>query len=353
VSWSTGAHSGIIERAFARPSADSARDVLAHVLDRLGDAPVDPARATGYRLLRVGLGTSAWYDVDGEGDGHAIVGSHERCDVTLPVGPDVALRHLLVTCAPAPAPEGATTKPVLGLRILDLKTSLPFFLDNEEPLYSAIVSGAFSLRVGVHVICGFPLGSVRPAMTPLVLPDALVALQPPAEAPPRPANDDLAPHTLSNDSVVIPRQSDDRPIAHSPYRDAKSWRSPTVTPCRPITQIQDLVGVVRDESRVRVTLERSGMGASLELPVSALETGVLLGRAQNCLDGGLRRVLCESISRAHVLLLKRGDGFFAFDLATTNGTRVEGKRVRSIELLSTGVTIEMAKKVTLRWHSRG
>lgn len=101
-----------------------------------------------------------------------------------------------------------------------------------------------------------------------------------------------------------------------------------------------------------MTLERGGMGASVELPVEALEAGVLLGRALNCFDGGLRRIFCEAISRAHVLLFHDRDDVFAFDLCSTNGTRVGGQRIRRHRLSEGGTTLELGKKVVFRWHRR-
>ncbi len=94
------------------------------------------------------------------------------------------------------------------------------------------------------------------------------------------------------------------------------------------------------------------MGASVELPVDALDAGVLLGRALNCFDGGLRRIFCEAISRAHVLLVHDRDDVFAFDLCSTNGTRVGGQRIRRHRLSDAGSTLELGKKVIFRWHRR-
>ena len=120
----------------------------------------------------------------------------------------------------------------------------------------------------------------------------------------------------------------------------------------PVSQIHDLLGPSSSTNHVRVTLERGGMGASVELPTEALDAGVLLGRALNCFDGGLRRIFCEAISRAHVLLVRDHDDVFAFDLCSTNGTRVAGQRIRRYRLSDAGSTLELGKKVSFRWHRR-
>jgi len=61
---------------------------------------------------------------------HAIVGRHDQCDVMLRTGLELSLRHLIVTVVPlADAP---------ALRILDLHTSVPFFLDDDVPRRSVV-----------------------------------------------------------------------------------------------------------------------------------------------------------------------------------------------------------------------
>jgi hypothetical protein len=124
----------------------------------------------------------------------------------------------------------------------------------------------------------------------------------------------------------------------------------TIVPSAPVSQIQELIGPSASPNHVRVTLERGGMGASVEISVEALDAGVLLGRALNCFDGGLRRIFCEAISRAHVLLVRDHGEVHAFDLCSTNGTRVGGQRIRRHRLNDSGTTLELGKKVIFRWR---
>ncbi len=152
---------------------------------------------------------------------------------------------------------------------------------------------------------------------------------------------------------VSPRTASTRPIGVRPTRAAPNASElSSFIPSAPVSQIQDLLGPSASPNHIRVTLERGGMGASVELPSDALDTGVLLGRALNCFDGGLRRIFCEAISRAHVLLVRDTDGVFAFDLCSTNGTRVAGQRIRRYRLTDGGTTLELGKKVVFRWHRR-
>ena len=100
-------------------------------------------------------------------------------------------------------------------------------------------------------------------------------------------------------------------------------------------------------NHVQVTLEHRGEAASVELSSEALDAGVLLGRADNCFNGGLGRVFDEAISRTHLLLLRDRSGIFAFDLASTNGTRVNGSRIRRFRVPEGGGTLELGKRIRL------
>jgi hypothetical protein len=193
-------------------------------------------------------------------------------------------------------------------------------------------SGSFAIRLGRHVICGFPLGDASDSFLPEP-PTGSVTLGHSTSAVPA-----LSLMLVKSDAPLLARRRVGEPF--------------TITPSAPVSQIQDLVGPSLSPNHVRVTLERGGMGASVEIPTAALEAGVLLGRALNCFDGGLRRIFCDAVSRAHVLLLADQGEVFALDLCTTNGTRVAGRRIRRYRLAGEGATLELGKKVLFRWHRR-
>jgi hypothetical protein len=73
-----------------------------------------------------------------------------------------------------------------------------------------------------------------------------------------------------------------------------------------------------------LALESTRGSVTTRLSSAAIDTGVLVGRAPKC-NAALRNLLHAGISRVH-LLLRRG---VAYDLASTQGTFVSGKRVRS------------------------
>ena len=307
-------------------SRDAMRAIYERARDLVPEGSIAHQAVRGYRLLRALDGNVSWVDIRISGDGYAVLGSHDRCDLVLGEDAGIWLRHLLATCVRLP--DGG-----VGVRLIDLKTDVPFYLEDDAPQWSVIASGPFAIRLGRHVICGFPLGDSSDAFLP----------EPPTAAL---TTGHSASSAVSAQSFPMLVKSD------APPARRRVGEPFTITPSAPVSQIQDLVGPSLSPNHVRVTLERGGMGASVEIPSAALEAGVLLGRALNCFDGGLRRVFCDAVSRAHVLLLADQGEVFALDLCTTNGTRVAGRRIRRYRLAGEGATLELGKKVLFRWHRR-
>jgi hypothetical protein len=331
--------------AAERPRVDleTMRGIYARARDLLPEGPLARERVQGYRLVRVLDRNISWVDVrivQGSGsDGYAVLGSHDRCDLVLSSDSGVWLRHLAAICV-------RLDDDVIGLRLIDLKTDLPFFLDDETPRWSITATGPFAMRLGRHVVCGFPIGPAtgEEPVSPPALKGA-VSTSPGSNALERRFNDAAATGVI--ESLLTSGGELPVPAVHvaPPLQEITSF-----VPSAPVSQIQDLLGPSASPDHVRVTLERGGMGASVELPADALEAGVLLGRALNCFDGGLRRIFCEAISRAHVLLVRDHGEVHAFDLCSTNGTRVGGQRIRRHRLNDSGTTLELGKKVIFRWR---
>jgi hypothetical protein len=318
-----------------RPRVDleTMRSIYGRARDLLPEGPPARDRVQGYRLVRVLDRNISWVDVRIGGDGYAVLGSHDRCDLVLSSDSGIWLRHLVAICV-------RLEDDSVGLRLIDLKTDLPFFLDDDAPQWSVTASGPFAMRLGRHVVCGFPIG---PA----------IADEAPSPAPERRGismreagrTRDAGETGVLDTGVAMSEPV--RPVASPIPAELSSF-----IPSAPVSQIQDLLGPNVSPDHVRVTLERGGMGASVELPTEALDAGVLLGRALNCFDGGLRRIFCEAISRAHVLIVRERGEVHALDLCSTNGTRVSGQRIRRHHLGDTGATLELGKKVLFRWHRR-
>jgi hypothetical protein len=308
-------------------SRETMRAVYERARDLVPDLPIAPQDVRGYRLLRALDGNVSWVDIRIGGDGYAVLGSHDRCDLVLGDDAGIWLRHLLASCVRLP--DGS-----LGVRMIDLKTDIPFYLEDDAPQWSVTASGPFAIRLGRHVVCGFPLGETSSLGSEPQIGAAALDAAPPSGAAPA----QTFPSLIRIDTPPPVRRRVGDPF--------------TIVTSAPVSQIQDLIGPGTSENHVRVTLERGGMGASVEIPTAALESGVLLGRALNCFDGGLRRIFCDAVSRAHVLLLADQGEVFALDLCTTNGTRVAGRRIRRYRLTSDGATLELGKKVLFRWHRR-
>jgi FHA domain len=266
--------------ADARPLVDSATMARVYAEARSLRASEPLARVQGYRLVRALDRNVAWCDIPAEGDGYAVLGSHNACDLVLSNDAGVWLRHLAAICV-------RLADDRVGLRLIDLKTDMPFFLDDDTPRWSVLARGPFAMRIGRHIVCGFPTGEGPVART--------------------------------------------EPVACGPVLRLGPSGSTTSSP-NPL---------------LRLTIRDGSMGASVELASEALDTGLLIGRGLNCFDGGLRRVLGDSISRAHVLLLRDQGDILAFDLCSGNGTRAAGQRVRRQRLSDAGPTLELGKMVTL------
>ena len=318
--------SGVLDRP--RVDLETMRGVYGRARDLMPEEPPARERVQGYRLVRVLDRNISWVDVRIGGEGYAVLGSHDRCDLVLSNDSGIWLRHLAAICV-------RLDDDSVGLRLIDLKTDLPFFLDDESPRWSIIASGPFAMRLGRHVVCGFPIGPLtgdEPTSSPSR-----------KHSSPRRELDAAATGVL--ETAALQSSLEENVVAARAPSEITSF-----LPSAPVSQIQDLLGPVPSPQHVRVTLERGGMGASVELPADALDAGILLGRALNCFDGGLRRIFCEAISRAHVLLLRDQGDVFAYDLCSTNGTRVSGQRIRRHRLSDVGTTLELGKKVVFRWR---
>jgi hypothetical protein len=245
-------------------------------------------RAQGYRLVAVHDRHVSWVDIR-LGDGYAVLGSHPKCDLVLSDDAGMWHRHLAAIAA-------SLEDDCVGVRLVDLKTDVPFFLEDDTPRVSALARGRFAMRLGGYVVCGFPV----------IFLDALRG-------------------GAANDGAV--------------------QAVPVAEPAPALGPLRDLAP--KSPGPTRLILARGALGAAVEVPAEALDEGVILGRSLHCFDAGLRRVLSDdAISGAQLLLLRTGLELFAYDLCSTNGTFVAGQRVRRHRVTSAEPTLELGKKVT-------
>jgi hypothetical protein len=327
-------------------------------------APQQPgAKSRGYRLFW-GRGPEhiAFLDLP-VGERYAILGRHHCCDAVLAEDPEVSLRHLLA--AAVCLDDGS-----VALRVLDLRGSMPFFLDDEQPHRSMVASGPVVLRLGRYVIAATPFDE-------LAAPDP-ISRAPAGESAPDHASRTAAYGTPGFAASATSAQAEAArswlprtfrtDAAAPPPRSVRPQRATHVTlmpPAAELGQPREIEPPIfgdrpaADEALSsdggRITVERGGRGASIEVSAAELDLGLIIGRADKCTDGGIRAVLNEWVSRAHLLILREGRKIHAFDLCSMNGTYQDSRMIRHVTLSERGVALNLgsASGVLLRWHGAG
>lgn len=330
-----------------RPEVDDTAAARAYDRARahLASLPATPAAAEGYRIFWARGEEVGHRDVGP--DDYAIVGRHSACDVALPGAAELSLRHLLVaTTAIANGPR--------GLRVLDLRASLPFFTDDGQPRRSIVATGPVVLRLGTYLFGGVPIGpSIERALLPDEMPRAVVSCSVESVGP---------TGTNAETSTIGADEDDDEPpppnVGPLPTPGTLVGNEKThasrVTVVAGTAFLTEVARPTAPTTFARLTLLRDGHSASLDLPSTDLEAGVLIGRSERCTDGGLRRVLDGNISRIHVLLLREGDDVLVFDLCSTQGTFEHGHSVRRARISKGGGSVSLARTnpVMLLLHPR-
>jgi hypothetical protein len=294
-----------------------------------------PPKAPGFRLYWARADGMGWTDLAAPGE-YAILGRHSECDGLLGNDETLPLRHLLATTVPLA--DG------LALRLLDLQTGTPFFLGDGTPRRSLVVSGSVAISVGEQTVGAVPIEEtdtgLRLALGPLYRPKVVDARtsqsmvqapamhQQPYRSPAPVPSPGLGPGRITLVTSMPPPRSfaDLAPFRASQVLELgedRSWPTAAVA---------------------RIVVQRDTLMAQVDLSAEQLEHGVILGRADRCLDQGLMAVLNNATSRAHVLLMRNPqehDVLDVFDLCSTNGTYVRGQRVRRIRVESDGATFAM------------
>lgn len=247
------------------------------------------------------------------GDDHLVLGRHEACDVVLQGDLGVSLRHLLARTVRLDDGTAA-------LRLFDLSTARPFVLEDGTTQRSLVASGPFAVGLGDFVIGGVPTDSEDYGATTRGAPYRIPA--------------------LVETSTRIPRAALRTPTG-------RRSRITLLPASRFVTQVPEWPS----ESHARISLSREGNVASTVVSEDTLVHGVLIGRAERCLDRGFRAALSASISRVHLLLLRDRGRDVLIDLASTQGTYARGVRLRQVQLPSSiaRVTLSRREPVELTW----
>jgi len=293
--------------------------------------PVGPGlERPGHRLVWVRGASFACTKLVAAEEAYAIVGRHSQCGVVLPDDPFVALRHILVRSITLPAGG-------VALRVLDLHTGSGFVLPDGSRHTSIFAEGPIALALGEYALVALPTES-RGDELPNDMPAPVV------DTPP-----------------AVREQLQALALAMSPYRaNARPLnRTSRVT----LMPSPVMVGEPMSPSLARlanggpyaVTLTRAGRSATVSLSDEDLVRGVMIGRSEKCHAELLRRITDENTSRTHVLLLREGPVVNAYDLASTQGTYLDGHPIRRLGLSGAGATLTLSRgddAVRLTWHAR-
>ncbi len=275
-----------------------------------------PCQAPGYRVYWGHRDSIAWRDIAATPGAHAIVGRHPHCGIYLGGDPEISLRHLLLTVSPQA--EGPAT-----LRLLNLRSALPFFLDDDTPRWSITTTGSVVLRLGRYALAALPIQPGR-------------GLHAPEQ------RFDMLPAYRKIEASALRR-------AESPGLTEALSR---VTMAPPIAELAHLASSNDTEAFARLVVQGNGAGVSVNLTETDLEQGVLIGRSSKCHDRNMQAVLSKNISRTHLLLLREGGRSFAYDLCSTNGTYVDAQERSSIELGgNTSLELGQGEVIRLRWQA--
>ena len=218
---------------------------------------------------------------------YAILGWHDNCDLQLPRLPGIANRQMLASCS-------LLADGTPALRLLDLQSGQPFTIEG-QPRQSISVSGPLLIGLG-EFMCA--LGCVP-------LPEfhqQRGALGTGQELP-----------AYDTSEAEIPPDQSMRMCGAPNYGDAAQVRLADMP-------LPASVPPVGPPGSARLTLRRQARAVSIELTEADLYAGIIIGRAETCMDRGLRQVLSGQISRLHVLLLAERGRVYAMDLCSTNGT---------------------------------
>lgn len=258
----------------------------------------------------------------------AVVGRHTQCNVVLPDDPFVALRHVLVRSIALPSGG-------IALRMLDLQTGIGFVLPDGSRHTSIFAEGPIAVALGEY---------------------ALVAL-------PTESKDDELPGEMPAPVVDMPSAVRDQlqvlAAAMSPYRvNARPInRTSRITlmsgPVMVGEALPQSLGRLTNGGRFALTLAREGRSATVMVSEEDLARGVVIGRSEKCHTEMLRRITDETTSRVHVLVLREGPAVYAYDLASTQGTYVNGMLARRVDLGMPGAVFTLGrghKAVQLLWQ---
>jgi hypothetical protein len=259
-----------------------------------------PPLPSGHRVYFRGHGLTGAIELPAEGAAYGIVGRHTACDIQLGGASAVSLRHLVLRSV-------RTSDATLSLRILDLHSTLGFRLSDGVVRRSVVVTGPVAIEVGGHILVGLPSGDL-----PETLPDAVF-------------------HEASA-------------LHKAPKEDSLSVSQVSVL--RPATEVFERPRSSDPGAQPVFSLHRRRDSRAFQVSAEELDQGILVGRYPTAAVHGF---LDKNVSRLHLLLIREEGTVFAVDLCSTNGTFVQDREIRRVELRP-GLELRIGTGVTMRWN---
>lgn len=290
----------------------------------------ETAHAAGHRLVWVRGKASACNTLSASSDAFAVVGRHTQCGIVLPEDPFVALRHVLVRSIALPAGG-------VALRVFDLHTGLGFVLPDGTRHSSIFAEGPIAIALGEYALVALPTetkGDELPGEMP-----APVVTTPPA------VRDQL--HALA--AAMSPYRVNARPM----NRMSRITLMPS--PVMVGEPMPPSLGRLATGGQYALTLSRAGRTATVTLSDQDLARGVVIGRSEKCHAEMLRRITDENTSRVHILVLREAEIVTAYDLASTQGTYLNGMPTRRVVLSESGTSVSLGRgdnAVRMLWQTR-
>lgn len=255
----------------------------------------------------------------------AVIGRHENCPMCLLEDPFLSLRHLLVRVR-----VSKDKKPVL--KVLDLNTPTGFDDETGKIVRGLTTDNILFFQAGRYTFMIFYVG----------------------------------PETRWEDNAVKAWSSlPENRILDYTNMDEKG--QPTEIKVNPrlklvtdshfevsrVTRITGPSYVTRidlsDPRALGFLMVRSGeVDVSIPLSVKDLSNGILIGRYERCELGLHKLPFTNNVSRVHALLIHDEMGLWCIDLASTNGTFIDGKKIHT-HIIRSNALISISDEVDLRW----
>jgi hypothetical protein len=251
----------------------------------------------------------------------AVVGRHERCDLSVHLDPSLSLRHAVIG---ARASGGE-----LRVRFLDLQSGSGFYTEDGQRCEALTADGAMFVRMGRYHLFLLPTGSLSPLPLAASAADAW----------------DTIPERVYRDCRVSPRLPGAARVQRVVGPNGQTIITQIVEPPGMLRPLRPAAGA-RGARVARIELIAPAGSERFTLHEAELERGVLVGRYERCQLGSHD----DKMSRVHLLIIRDGDRIWGIDTASTNGTQAGGEPVRKT-LLRDGARLQLAKQIALVWHT--